>query len=145
MTTHQLARFDTNALNKALIGFDTLFNDFERRLSTQVNNNYPPYNIVKYDDDRYEIQIAVSGFEKEEVTVEIDQNILTIRGYSERDQDVVQYLYRGLAARDFNRSFTLADHMEVGEAKIKNGILTIELNRVVPEALKPRVLPIKSE
>ena len=143
--THQLVRFDTNALNKSLVGFDTLFDDFERRFSTQINNNYPPYNIVKYEDDRYEIQIAVSGFEKEEVTVEIDQNILTIKGYSERDHDPVQYLYRGLAARDFNRSFTLADHMEVGEGKIKNGILTIELRRVVPEALKPRVLKIKSE
>lgn len=144
---NQLIRFDTNALNRALVGFDTLFNDFEGRFANQINNNYPPYNIVKYDEDSYEIQIAVSGFEKEEITVEIDQNQLIIKGESSShdSNDGVQYLYRGLAARDFTRIFALAEHMEVGEGKIKNGVLKIELKRVIPEALKPRVLKIKAD
>lgn len=143
----QLVRFDTNALNRALVGFDTLFDNFEQRFANQINNNYPPYNIVKYDDDRYEIQVAVSGFDKDEITVEIDQNQLTIKGkhLDQTEEEDVQYLHRGLASRDFTRTFTLAEHMEVGEGRIKNGILKLELKRVIPEALKPRVLKLKAE
>ena len=143
---NQLVRFDTSALNRALVGFDTLFNDFEHRFSNQINNNYPPYNVVKYNDDTYEIQIAVSGFEKDEVTVEIDQNQLIIKGEKTDPVDEnIEFLHRGLAARDFTRAFTLAEHMEVGEGTIKNGVLKIEIKRVIPEALKPRQLKIKAE
>ena len=143
---NQLVRFDTSALNRALVGFDTLFNDFEHRFSNQINNNYPPYNVVKYNDDTYEIQIAVSGFEKDEVTVEIDQNQLIIKGEKADPVDEnIEFLHRGLAARDFTRAFTLAEHMEVGEGTIKNGVLKIEIKRVIPESLKPRQLKIKAE
>ena len=143
---NQLVRFDTNALNKALLGFDSLFNDLEGRFANQINNNYPPYNILKHSDDSYELEVAVTGFTQEEVTVEIDQNQLVVKGERKRDEDTeAQYLHRGLATRDFTRSWTLAEHMEVGEGRIKNGVLTIELKRVVPEALKPRVLKIKGE
>jgi len=146
MTNHQLVRFDTNALNRALLGFDTLFNDVEQRFANQINNNYPPYNVLKRDEDTYEIQIAVTGFEKDEITVEIDQNQLIVKGEHESEEDTTtQYLHRGLATRNFTRSWTLAEHMEVGDGKIKNGILTIELKRIVPEALKPRVLKITTE
>lgn len=143
--SHQLMRFDTNALNKALVGFDTLFNDFESRFSNQLNNNYPPYNIVKYNNDSYEIQLAVAGFEKDQISVEIDQNQLIIKGQSNEVNNEVHYLHKGLATRDFTRVFTLAEHMEVGEGIIKNGVLKIELKRVIPEALKPRVLRLKAE
>jgi len=143
---NQLVRFDTSALNRALVGFDTLFNDFEHRFSNQINNNYPPYNVVKYNDDTYEIQIAVSGFEKDEVAVEIDQNQLIIKGEKADPVDEnIEFLHRGLAARDFTRAFTLAEHMEVGEGTIKNGVLKIEIKRIIPEALKPRQLKIKAE
>jgi molecular chaperone IbpA len=143
---NQLVRFDTNALNKALLGFDSLFNDLEGRFANQINNNYPPYNILKHSDDSYELEVAVTGFTQEEVTVEIDQNQLVVKGERKRDEDTeIQYIHRGLATRDFTRSWTLAEHMEVGEGRIKNGVLTIELKRVVPEALKPRVLKIKGE
>ena len=146
MTNHQLVRFDTNALNKALLGFDSLFNDLEGRFANQVNNNYPPYNILKHSDDSYELEVAVTGFAQEEITVEIDQNQLIVKGERNRDEETdTQYIHRGLATRDFTRSWTLAEHMEVGEGRIKNGVLTIELKRVVPEALKPRVLKIKGE
>jgi molecular chaperone IbpA len=141
----QIVRFDTNALNRALLGFDTLFNDFEGRFQNQIKDNYPPYNILKHSEDSYEIEVAVTGFAPEEVAVEIDQNQLVIRGQRLREVDEPQYLHRGLATRDFTRSWTLAEHMEVGEGKIKNGVLTIALTRVVPESLKPRQLKITAE
>jgi molecular chaperone IbpA len=142
----QLVRFDTHALNRALLGFDTMFNDFENRFANQINNSYPPYNIVKHDEDTYEIEIAVTGFAKDEVTVEIDQNQLIVKGVRSKDSDVdAEFLHRGLAFRDFTRSWTLAEHMIVGEGTIKNGVLTIKIDRVVPEALKPRVLTIKGD
>jgi len=142
----QLVRFDTHALNRALLGFDTMFNDFENRFANQINNSYPPYNIVKHDEDTYEIEIAVTGFAKDEVAVEIDQNQLIVKGVRSKDSDVdAEFLHRGLAFRDFTRSWTLAEHMIVGEGAIKNGVLTIKIDRVVPEALKPRVLTIKGD
>jgi molecular chaperone IbpA len=145
MTT-QMVRFDANALNRALLGFDTLFEDFEHRFSNQINSNYPPFNVLKHDENTYEIEIAVTGFEPDEVTVEVDQNQLVVKGQRNNAGDTEpQYLQRGLATRDFTRSWTLAEHMEVGEGRIKNGVLTIELNRVVPEYLKPRVVNIKAE
>ena len=146
MTNHQLVRFDTNALNRALLGFDSLFDNFEQRFANQINNTYPPYNVIKHDEDTYEIEVAVTGFSKDEVTVEIDQNQLVVKGQrKEVEMTEPTYLHRGLASRDFTRSWTLAEHMEVKDGKIKNGVLTIELKRVVPEALKPRVLKIKAE
>jgi molecular chaperone IbpA len=146
MTNHQLVRFDTNALNRALVGFDSLFNDFEHRFANQINQNYPPYNVLKHDEDTYEIQVAVTGFNKDEITVEVDQNQLIVKGDRiSVDEEDAEYLHRGLASRNFVRSWTLAEHMVVGDASIKNGVLTIELAREVPEALKPRVLKIKGD
>ena len=162
MTTHQLARFDTGALNKALLGFDSLFLNFEERFANQTKDNYPPYNIIKHDENSYELEIAVTGFSPEEITVEIDQNQLVVKGerktvdgelLDEKEEirrqivrgEGPQYLHRSLATRNFTRSWTLAEHMEVGTGKIKNGVLTIALTRVVPEALKPRVLKITAE
>ncbi len=147
---NQVMRIDTNtlnALNKALLGFDSLFTDFEQRFVNQINTNYPPYNILKHGKDAYELQVAVTGFSPEEVTVEVDQNQLVIKGEKrEDDADTeVQYIHRGLASRNFTRVLPLAEHIEVGEARIKNGVLYVALNRIVPEALKPRVLKIKAE
>lgn len=138
-----LARFDTQSLNRALIGFDSLFNDVERRFANSVQTNYPPYNVLKHDDDHFEIEIAVAGFDREDVTIEVDQNLLTIKGARLKEEDTSKYLHRGLAARDFERTFTLADYMIVGDAELTNGILRVKLTRVVPEALKPRLIAIK--
>jgi len=143
---NQLVRFDTNALNKALLGFDSLFDNFEHRFANQINNNYPPYNIIKKDENNYELEVAVTGFAPEEVTVEIDQNQLIVKGERKREDDADTLdLHRGLATRDFSRVWTLAEHMEVDAGTIKNGVLRIALERVVPEALKPRVLKITAE
>lgn len=139
----QLTRFDTQALNRALVGFDRLFDDFEARFANQISQNYPPYNIEKVGENLYDIVVAVAGFEKHEVNVEIEGDQLTIRGEKSVSQDPApEYLHRGLAFRDFERRFTLADHMEVVKAEIKNGLLTIQLERIVPEALKARRIEI---
>ena len=140
---NQLARFDTSALNRALIGFDQLFNDVERRFANSAQTNYPPYNILQHDENHFEVEVAVAGFDKEDITIEVDQNHLTIRGQRLKDEDASKYLHRGLAARDFERSFTLADHIIVGDAELTNGILRVKLTREVPEALKPRLIAIK--
>lgn len=138
-----LTRFDTQALNRALIGFDQLFNDVERRFANQVQTNYPPYNVIKHDDNNFEIEVAVAGFDREDITIEVDQDQLVIKGNRQKDDDASKYLHRGLAARDFERSWTLAEYMEVGDAELTNGILRVKLTRVVPEALKPRLIAIK--
>ena len=142
---NQLARFDTSALNqlnRALIGFDRIFNDFENRFQHSTTN-YPPYNVIKHDENSFEIEVAVAGFDREDITIEVDQNQLVIRGQRDKEDDSSKYVYRGLAARDFERSFTLAEHIIVGDAELTNGILRVKLTREVPEALKPRLIDIK--
>ena len=138
-----ITRFDTQALNRALIGFDQLFDNVERRFANQVQNNYPPYNVIKHDDNHFEIEVAVAGFDREDITVEVDQDQLVIRGKKTPAETEVQYMHRGLAARDFERMFTLAEHIIVGDAELTNGILSVKLTREVPEALKPRLIAIK--
>ena len=132
-----------DAFNRALIGFDTMFDQLEHRFSNQLQNNYPPHNIIKTGDDQYEIQVAVTGFEKSEVSVQVEGNVLTIKGESNTvgyDED--QYLHRGLATRDFNRDFPLAEHIEVTGAEIKNGMLIVKLVRNIPESAKPKIIDI---
>jgi molecular chaperone IbpA len=143
---NQLVRLDANALNKALLGFDAMFQDFEHRYANQINSNYPPYNILKRSEHSYEIQVAVTGFEKDEVAVEVDQNQLIVRAERKAVEDAeIVYLHRGLASRSFERSWTLAEYVEVGEGRIKNGVLTIELKRIIPETMKPRSVKIKGD
>ena len=139
----QLQRFDTAALNRAFVGFDRIFDDLERRFANQVSSNYPPFNIAKMADNLYDISIAVTGFEKDEISVEIEANELTVRGEKKSSEDTEpEYLHRGLALRDFEKTFTLAEHMKVRKAEIKNGILSVHIEREIPEALKPRVIDI---
>jgi len=139
---NQLRTFNTADLahlSRALVGFDRYFSAPHHQ-----NGSYPPHNIVKYSEDTYAIEVAVAGFTKEEVTVEVDQDQLTIRGVKNRPNvDVgIEYLHRGLAARDFEQTFTLAEYMEVVGAKVQDGMLQIDIKRVVPEALLPRKIEI---
>lgn len=140
----QLVRFDTNALNRALVGFDRIFDDFEHRFAHQLNNNYPPYNVIKRNEDRYEIQIAVAGFSKDEIDLTVENNELTVKGTKFEETDTAEYLHRGLAARNFERTWTLGQYIEVEQAEIRDGLLIIKLERHVPEAMKPRKIDIKS-
>lgn len=140
----QLTRFDAAALNRALVGFDRIFDDMERRFASQVSNNYPPYNVAKLQENLYEIEMAVTGFERDEIKVTVEQNELTIVGERDKSKSdvTVEFLHRGLALRDFERKFTLAEHMKIASATIKNGILQIRIERIVPEEMKPRVIDI---
>jgi molecular chaperone IbpA len=140
-----LSRFDTtalNQLNKALIGFDRMFHTVENRFQSGIN--YPPYNVIKNSENSYQIEIAVAGFTIDDIDVEVDQNELIIRGQRTQEEEATdrEYLHRGLAYREFQKNFTLAEHMQVGEAVIQDGILTISVTRVLPEALKPRKIQV---
>lgn len=142
---NQLVRFDTSSLNKGLIGFDRLFDDFEKRFSNSVQTSYPPYNILKTSDDDYIIEVAVTGFTKDEITVQVDQEQLIIKATGKKEQATTsEYLHRGLATRDFERRFTLAEYMQVGDGAISDGLLRVFLKRIVPETLKPRTISLTS-
>lgn len=138
-----ITRFDTQALNRALVGFDRLFDTFEHRIANQMQHNYPPHNIIKLDDNRYVIEVAVAGFRKDEIHIEVEQNLLTIRGVRTREGgENIQYLHRGLSSRDFERKLQLAEHMLVTGALIQDGILTVQLEHEIPEEKKARVIDI---
>jgi molecular chaperone IbpA len=138
---NQLSRLDT--LSRALIGFDTMFDTMERRFANQVSNNYPPHNIIKTGENQYEIQVAVTGFNKSEIAVTVENNVLVIKGESmTTEYQPEQYLHRGLATRDFAREFPLAEHIEVTGAEITNGMLIVKLVRNIPESAKPKVIDI---
>jgi len=138
---NQLARLD--ALNRALVGFDTMFDQMERRFANSVSNNYPPHNILKLEENEYAIQLAVTGFSKAEISVTVENNVLVVKGESmTTDYAPEQYLHRGLATRDFVKEFPLAEHIEVVGAETENGMLTIKLVRNVPESAKPKVIDI---
>jgi len=136
-------RIDSANLGRALIGFDELFNSFENRLAGQIHNNYPPFNVIQLDESNYEIEIAVAGFKKSEIDIELNQQQLIVSGeHEDDDKETRVYHHRGLAARNFERSWTLEQYVEVRGAEINDGILTIKLERVLPESLKPRKIEI---
>lgn len=141
---NQLSRMD--ALSRALIGFDQMFDQMERRYANSVSNNYPPHNILKTGENQYEIQIAVTGFEKDEIAVTVESNVLTVKGEGaesvRHEQAEIVYLHRGLATRDFVREFPLAEHIEVAGAEIRNGMLIVKLIRNIPESAKPKIIDI---
>tara|TARA_B100002019_G_scaffold54947_2_gene47049 strand:- start:3071 stop:3484 length:414 start_codon:yes stop_codon:yes gene_type:complete len=116
------------------IGFDRLFQQLQAQ-SVINQQNYPPYNIVKVDDENFVIELAIAGFDKKEVTIELEKNVLTIQGASEDDEK--EFVHKGLASRSFTRQFTLAEDVVVKGGKLENGILKVELERVIPEEDKP--------
>jgi molecular chaperone IbpA len=141
----QLRTIDAAALanlNRALIGFDRIFNNIEAR-SFNTNSNYPPFNVLKHDETNYEIELAVAGFDRDDIIVEVDQDQLIIKGHRAKDEDATKYVHRGLAARDFEKAFTLPQYMEVGDVSLTQGILHVKLTLVIPEALKPRRIEVK--
>lgn len=141
-----LPKIDTLALHKAFVGFDRVLDTFESRFANQMSSNYPPHNIIKLDDYNYTIEMAVSGFTKSEISIEVHRETLTIKGTkSTTDDQTIQYLHRGLSSRDFIRTFTLADHIQVKSATIDNGILTIALELVIPEEMKPKLIEIQDK
>ena len=132
--------YDFAPLWRSTIGFDRLF-DLLDETQRGSEDNYPPYNIERLGEDRYQISLALAGFSPDEMTVTAEQNVLTIEGRkAEKDQH--EYLYQGISARPFKRQFNLADHVQVRGATFENGLLRIELYREIPEAMKPRRIEI---
>jgi len=138
--TLSLRSLDIPSIHKFGIGFDNMFDEL-MRMNSQQSLNYPPYNIVKNTEDSFDIQVAVSGFSEGEVEVNLDNRVLTIKGQKKEDL-VAEYLHKGISTRDFVREFTLAEHVEVINASQKDGILSINLERIVPEEKKPKAIAI---
>ena len=136
--------FDYSPFYRATVGFDRVF-DLLDNVAGQSANGYPPYNIEKSGDNAYKIVMAVAGFAEAELNVTQKENELLVTGQSAPNADEgKQYLYRGIAGRNFERRFQLADHVKVTGAKLANGLLTIELQREIPEEKKPRAIPVQA-
>jgi molecular chaperone IbpA len=134
---------DLSPLFRSTIGFDRLSQLFEDSFG-DVAPGYPPYNIEKHGESDYRIVMAVAGFGPNDVKITAKENTLLVEGKQSDKTNGTQYLHRGIAARAFERRFELADHIQVTGAKLENGLLVVELKREVPEALKPRVIPIQN-
>lgn len=132
--------FDFAPYRRSTVGFDRLFNLLEA--GAREDDGYPPFDILKDGEDSYRITLAVAGFRPEDIEVVAQQNQLTVTGKRAEDNGKGDYLHRGIAARAFERRFQLADFVEAGNASFENGLLSIALKRVVPEAMKPRRIEI---
>ena len=139
-------RYDFSPLFRSTVGFDHLGRVLDAALNTQDGvPGYPPYNIERVDQDQYRVTMAVAGFGDKDIEVTQQDNVLTVKGQQpEQASENVRFLHRGIAARAFERRFTLAEHVNVKSAGIENGLLSIDLERELPEAKKPRTIPIKS-
>lgn len=134
--------FDLAPLYRSTIGFDRLFSMLDGFESAP---GYPPYNIERTGENEYRITVAVAGFGEDELSIEVKENTLTIRGTKQaRDETKSELLYQGIAARGFERVFQLADYVAVKRAELENGLLHVELARELPDAKKPRQIPIGS-
>ncbi|MGD8566768.1 MAG: Hsp20 family protein [Gammaproteobacteria bacterium] len=140
-----MVSFDFSPLYRSSVGFDHLASllDSARRID-QGGNGYPPYNIERTGDDAYRISMAVAGFYQAELNIESKENMLTVSGIKEKE-DAKNYLYQGIAERNFERRFQLADHVKVTNARLENGLLHIDLVREIPEAQKPRTIAIETD
>lgn len=132
--------FDFSPYRRSTVGFDRLFNLLEA--GARDDDGYPPFDIVKDGEDSYRITLAVAGFRPEDIEIVAQQNLLSVTGKRAEDDGKGEYLHRGIAARSFERRFQLADFIEAGDARFENGLLSIALKRVVPEAMKPRKIEI---
>ena len=132
-----------NQLRPHTIGYDNIFDHFNDIFEgSGLQTNYPPYDIIKQSDTKYDIQIALAGYSKEDIDVEIKENTLSIKSIKKDDNDNVEILHRGISKRYFERHFTIADDVKVNGAELKNGLLIISLERIVPEQKKPRTIKI---
>lgn len=139
-----MRNIDLSPLYRSFIGFDHLASMMDAASRAEKQSSYPPYNIELLDDDKYQISMAVAGFSLDELDIETENNNLLIRG-TKANRDVQRnYLYQGIAERNFERKFQLGDHVKVVNAALENGLLYIDLVREVPEALKPKKIQISS-
>jgi molecular chaperone IbpA len=142
--TFRLNHLDIPNIHKFGIGFDSIFEDIHRLASVTGKDNYPPYNVIKIDDDHFTIELALAGIPRESLDIEVDQNQLTVSTEKAESDEELEYLHKGISQRGFSRSFTLADHVVVKGADMIDGVLKISLERQLPEELKPRKIDISS-
>ena len=136
--------YDFAPLYRSTVGFDRLFHMLDSAGNTSEDSGYPPYNIERLADNSYRITMAVAGFTRDEITIEVKETALTVRGEKKTDETKREYLHRGIAQRGFDRRFQLADFVEVTGADIKDGLLHVDLVRNIPERMKPRTIAIGS-
>jgi molecular chaperone IbpA len=145
----EMRQFDLSPLYRSTIGFDRLFNMIDQAAGLETMPGYPPYNIERTGENAYRISVAVAGFAVTDLSIETKENTLTIHGSREREGGSEtakpEVLYQGIAARSFERRFQLADHVHVTGASLENGLLHVDLSRELPEAQKPRQIPIGTE
>jgi len=140
-------KFDTSMLPKNLVGYDSFleqilaFSDGFQK-SAMAANPFPPYNIIKVDDVTYRIEVAVAGFSRDNITIDLQDGVLTIKSVDDEDTDKSEYVYQGIAKRNFERVFRLVEDVEVKGAELVDGMLIVNLERVIPEAKKPRIITI---
>lgn len=130
-------------ITRFAVGFDRIFDELARTAGTLSASNYPPYNIVRTAEQEYDIEIAVAGFEEDELDVELQNGELIVRGENKAEAERVgNYLHQGIASRNFTRKFALADNVEVRGASVRNGIMTIKLEVIVPQHEQPKKIAI---
>lgn len=141
-----MRQFDLSPLYRSTVGFDRLFSLLDQVTGTDAAPTYPPYNIERTGENAYRITVAVAGFAQDELAIELREHTLLIRGEKRQDENAQrgEYLHQGIAARAFERRFQIADHVRVETASLENGLLHVELVREVPEAMKPRQIPIQT-
>lgn len=137
--------FDFSPLFRSAVGFDHLYSKLDHATRTaQKQPNFPPYNIELIDDDSYRITMAVAGFDESELTIQMENTVLSVSGNQTEQEDEKHYLHHGIAARNFEHRFQLADHVNVVDAGLVNGLLNINLVREIPEAMKPHNIAINT-
>jgi len=143
-----LNRVSFTPLYNTTLGFDKFFDDVEKLLSMDVQktvSNFPPHNIIKLDESRYVVELAIAGFAKDEIEISVEDGKLTVKGERKEKETEVQYIHRGIGTRSFTKTLTIADTIEVKGAEFKDGILRIGLENIIPEHKKPRKIEIGSE
>jgi molecular chaperone IbpA len=137
-----MRELDLSPLYRSTVGFDRLVSVFDHAGIENEATNYPPYNIERLTDNGYRITMAVAGFDKHDIEIEVNEGILSIRGEKKDAEKERTFLHRGIASRAFDRRFQLAEYVEVKSADVKDGLLSVDLEREVPERLKPRTIEI---
>ena len=137
-----------NSLRPFSVGFDSIFDEFDRMLESteRYSSNYPPYNIKRVNDNDYCIEVALAGYSKEDIEVELKENTLTVRNKT-KDKTINEegngVIHKGISTRQFERSFTISEDIKVKDAELKNGLLSVDLKRIIPDEKKPRLIDIK--
>ena len=137
-----------NSLRPFSVGFDSIFDEFDRMLESteRYSTNYPPYNIKRVNDTNYKIEVALAGYSKDDIEVELKDSALTVRNNSKEqtiDEKGNGVIHKGISTRQFERAFTISEDIKIKDAELKNGLLTIDLERIIPDEKKPRLIEIK--